>query len=111
MGPVGCPETSVRICHYSLRNNPEERSSDLPWGGSLNHTSSGCVYVLNVILCITVLSMLCLNITLPTSIFALSSLPFDFLSNAAQVRLFVSQPQHIEVSSATNHISGAGISI
>jgi len=26
-GPIGCPETSVRNCHYSLRNNPEERSS------------------------------------------------------------------------------------
>ena len=29
MGPIGCPETSVRNCHYSLRNNLEERSSDL----------------------------------------------------------------------------------
>jgi len=27
MGPKGCPETSVRNYHYSLRNNPEERSS------------------------------------------------------------------------------------
>ena len=27
MGPVGCPETSVRYYHYSLRNCPEERSS------------------------------------------------------------------------------------
>ena len=26
MGPVGCPETSIRNCHYSLRNYPEERS-------------------------------------------------------------------------------------
>ena len=26
MGPIGCPETSVRNS-YSLRNNPEERSS------------------------------------------------------------------------------------
>jgi hypothetical protein len=26
-GRVGCPETSVRNYHYSLRNNPEERSS------------------------------------------------------------------------------------
>ena len=22
--PIGCPETSVRNCHYSLRDNPEE---------------------------------------------------------------------------------------
>ena len=27
MGPIECPETSVRNYHYSLRNNPEERSS------------------------------------------------------------------------------------
>ena len=27
MGPVGCPETSVRNYHYSLCNNPEERIS------------------------------------------------------------------------------------
>jgi hypothetical protein len=28
MGPIGCPETSVRIYHYSLRNNPAERNSN-----------------------------------------------------------------------------------
>jgi len=27
MGPKSCPETSVRNCHYALRNRPEERSS------------------------------------------------------------------------------------
>jgi hypothetical protein len=27
MGPIICPETSVRNYHYSLRNNPGERSS------------------------------------------------------------------------------------
>jgi len=27
MEPIGCPETSVRNYNYSLRNNPEERSS------------------------------------------------------------------------------------
>jgi len=27
MGLIGCLETSVRNCHHSLRNNPEERSS------------------------------------------------------------------------------------
>jgi len=27
MGPISCPETSVRNYHYLLRNNPEERSS------------------------------------------------------------------------------------
>ena len=30
MGPIGCPETSVINYHYSLRNNPEERSSQCP---------------------------------------------------------------------------------
>jgi hypothetical protein len=32
---MGCPETSVRNCHYSLRNKTEERSSQLLRGGSL----------------------------------------------------------------------------
>ena len=27
MGPIGCPETSVRNYHYSLNKNPKERSS------------------------------------------------------------------------------------
>jgi hypothetical protein len=27
MGPIGCPETSVRNYHCSLRKKPEERSS------------------------------------------------------------------------------------
>ena len=29
MGPIRCPETSVSSYHYSLRNDPEERSSQL----------------------------------------------------------------------------------
>jgi len=28
MGPIGCPETSVRNYHYTLRNIPEERRSE-----------------------------------------------------------------------------------
>jgi hypothetical protein len=32
---VSCPETSVRNYHYSLRHNPEERSSHHLRGGSL----------------------------------------------------------------------------
>jgi len=40
MEPIGCPETSARNCHYSLRNNTEERSSHTFRGGSLkSHTS------------------------------------------------------------------------
>ena len=35
MGPMGCPDMSVRNYHYSLRNNPEEHSSHLLRGGSL----------------------------------------------------------------------------
>jgi hypothetical protein len=35
MEPIGCLETLVRNYHYSLRNNPEERSSYLLRGESL----------------------------------------------------------------------------
>ena len=35
MGPIGCPETSVRNCPYSLRNDPEERRAHLLPNGSL----------------------------------------------------------------------------
>jgi hypothetical protein len=34
MGPIGCLETSVRSYHHSLRNSPEEGSSQLLRGGS-----------------------------------------------------------------------------
>jgi hypothetical protein len=34
MGPIDCPETSVRNYHHSLRNRPKERSSNLPREGS-----------------------------------------------------------------------------
>jgi len=35
MGPIGCPETSVRNYHNPLCNDTEEHSSRLPSGGSL----------------------------------------------------------------------------
>ena len=35
MGPAGCPKTSVRICHCSLHNNPDEPISHLFWSRSL----------------------------------------------------------------------------
>ena len=35
MEPTGCPETSVRINHYKLRNSPEERRSHLQRSRSL----------------------------------------------------------------------------
>ena len=34
MGPIVCPETSVRNYHYTLRISPEERSSQ---DGTLSH--------------------------------------------------------------------------
>jgi len=45
MGPIFCPETSVRNYHYSLLNNPEERSSHLLCGGSLKSRLTGCYEV------------------------------------------------------------------
>ena len=35
MGLIGCAETSVSNCYYTLRNNPEDRSSHPLNGGSL----------------------------------------------------------------------------
>jgi hypothetical protein len=35
MGTTGCPETSVRICHCTLRSNPEYRRSYLIHAGSV----------------------------------------------------------------------------
>ena len=35
MGPIGCPERSVRNYHYSVCNNPEERRSHILRPGSL----------------------------------------------------------------------------
>ena len=40
---IGCTETSVRNHHYSLRNNPEEPSSQLLRGGSLKTRVGGLV--------------------------------------------------------------------
>jgi hypothetical protein len=34
MGPIGCPETSIRNYQYPPRNSPEERHSHLLRGGS-----------------------------------------------------------------------------
>ena len=35
MGPIGCPETSLRNYHYAVRNSLEEHSSRLLRRGSL----------------------------------------------------------------------------
>jgi hypothetical protein len=36
MGPIGCPETSLRNYHHTLRNSSEERTSRIKkgWDGS-----------------------------------------------------------------------------
>jgi hypothetical protein len=39
MGKIGCPETSVRNYHYTLRNIPEERRSQVFCGGSLKSST------------------------------------------------------------------------
>jgi hypothetical protein len=45
MGPKGCPETSVRYYHTTLRNILEERRSHLHRSGSLNsRIQTECVY-------------------------------------------------------------------
>jgi len=43
MGPIGCPKTSETNCHYSLRNNTEERSSHLLRGGSLKSRQTSLI--------------------------------------------------------------------
>jgi hypothetical protein len=40
MGPIGCPETSVRNCHYTLRNMPEECSSPILIGLGIKGANS-----------------------------------------------------------------------
>jgi hypothetical protein len=40
MGPIGCPKTSIRNYHYSLRNNPEKSSSHLLCDGRLKSRES-----------------------------------------------------------------------
>jgi len=48
MGPIGCPETSVRNYHYSLRNNPEERSPGYLAAEARNHaTTDSVLYLTN----------------------------------------------------------------
>ena len=46
MGPIGCPETSVRNCHFTLRDSPEQRRSHLFRGGSLKSHTIQFIHVL-----------------------------------------------------------------
>ena len=41
-GPIGSPEASVPNHHYSLHNNPEQRSAHLLRGGSLKSRANRC---------------------------------------------------------------------
>jgi hypothetical protein len=50
LGPIGCPETSVRYYQYSLHNNTEERSSHLLRGGGLKSRTHIWVCVLRHVL-------------------------------------------------------------
>ena len=43
VGPIGCPETSVRNYHYTLRNSPEESLSLLLRGESLTTCILTCL--------------------------------------------------------------------
>ena len=44
MGPIGCPGNSARNYRFSLRNDPEERSSYLLRGGSLKSRMRCCLF-------------------------------------------------------------------
>ena len=44
MEPRDSPETSVRKCHYSLRDRPKEHNSHLLRGGSLKSSEKRCVF-------------------------------------------------------------------
>jgi hypothetical protein len=60
MGPIGCPETSVKDYHSTLRNIPEERRYRQHRGGSLRSRmcyDCVCVTVLSVTTFVTVLSV------------------------------------------------------
>jgi len=48
IGPIGCPETSVRNYNYSLRNNPEELSSQVLRGVSLKSRNNKIVSLTNL---------------------------------------------------------------
>jgi hypothetical protein len=44
MGPIGCPETSVRNYRYTLRNHAEQSSSHILRGGSLKLRNEANVF-------------------------------------------------------------------
>jgi hypothetical protein len=38
-GMIGCPKMSVKNYYYLLHNNPEERSSQLPWNSKTQQST------------------------------------------------------------------------
>ena len=57
-GPIGCPETSVRNYHYSMRNDPEEQSAHLRSCGRLKSLCVHCPFYFNTLLSIrTIISV------------------------------------------------------
>jgi hypothetical protein len=45
MGPIGCPETSVTKCRYTVFKTPEERRAHLHCSGSLTSKSRDFIFV------------------------------------------------------------------
>jgi hypothetical protein len=43
IGPIFCPKTSVRNYQYLLRNDPEERSSQISQRNEIHALSESCV--------------------------------------------------------------------
>ena len=73
MGTIGCLETSLKNCHYTLRNDPEERISYLFRSGILNwHSSAFLRHLLGNFRCARRFGrwLLCVwtDITLPSSL-------------------------------------------
>jgi hypothetical protein len=46
MGPIRCPETSVKDYHSTLHNNPEECTSHQHRSRSLKSRNTSCVWIL-----------------------------------------------------------------
>ena len=67
MGPISCIETSVRNCHFSLRNIPEEGRFQVLRGGSLKSRE---VYVGNYV-GLTPLHFYKINLLKPSAFFTL----------------------------------------
>jgi len=79
MGPIDCPESSVRNYHHPLHNNPEERSSHLLRGGILKSRFLNFYRRCGV----NVLVFLCTEYKAGSSSDTLVTLPVDSVSHAS----------------------------